>query len=75
MLWKLNFIIIWVLNLITEFWAEGRKQKHFLKAGTLDNQERHIALEMSTSRTAHTKRGGESTPAKQYQGKAWATKT
>jgi hypothetical protein len=33
--------------------------KHFVKAGTLDDQERHLALEMSTSRMAHTERERE----------------
>jgi hypothetical protein len=42
---------------------------------TLIDQERHLALEMPTSRTAHADRGRESTPPKQRQGKAWATKT
>jgi hypothetical protein len=41
-----------------------------MEAKTLDNQERHLALEMLTSETAHIGREGENTPAKQYQGKA-----
>jgi hypothetical protein len=41
---------------------------------TLDDREWHLALEMPTSRTAHVERERESTPAKQHQGKAWATK-
>jgi hypothetical protein len=41
-----------------------------VEAGTLDEQERHLALEMPTSRTAHVKRERESTPAKEYQDKA-----
>jgi hypothetical protein len=41
-----------------------------MEAGSLDDQERHIALEMLTLRTAHTNRERENTPAKQYQGKA-----
>jgi hypothetical protein len=36
----------------------------------LDDQERHFALEMPTSRTAHAERERENTPVKQYQGKA-----
>jgi hypothetical protein len=34
MLWKLNFITIWVSNSITEFWAEGREQKQFVEVIT-----------------------------------------
>jgi hypothetical protein len=45
-----------------------------MEGGTLDDQERHLALEMSTSRTAHAKRERESTPAKQHQGQARTTK-
>jgi hypothetical protein len=30
--------------------------KHFLEAGALDNQERHLALKMSALRMAHAKR-------------------
>jgi hypothetical protein len=41
---------------------------------TLDGQERQHALEVLTSETAHTMRERENTPAKQQQGKAWATK-
>jgi hypothetical protein len=39
-----------------------------MEAGTIDDQEWHLALEMPTSRTAHVER--ENTPAKQHQGKA-----
>jgi hypothetical protein len=42
--------------------------------GTLNDQEQHHALEMSTSRMTHAERGRESTPAKQHQGNAGATK-
>jgi hypothetical protein len=42
----------------------------FAEAKTLDDQERHLALEMLTSRTAHAERERESTPAKQHQRKA-----
>jgi hypothetical protein len=41
---------------------------------TLDDRERHLILEMSTSRTMHTERERESTHAKQHQDKARATK-
>jgi hypothetical protein len=54
MLWKLNFIIIYVLNLITEIWVEDREYKYFVEAGSLDDQERHLTLEMPTLRMAHT---------------------
>jgi hypothetical protein len=40
-----------------------------MEAKTLDGQERHFALEMSTSETAQTGRKRENTPAKQHQGK------
>jgi hypothetical protein len=52
--------------LITEFRAEDKKYKHFTEVGTLNNQEQQLALEMLTSRTAHTERERESTPAKQH---------
>jgi hypothetical protein len=41
---------------------------------TLDDWEVHLTLEMLTSRMAHADRERENTPAKQHQGKAWATK-
>jgi hypothetical protein len=40
-----------------------------MEAGTLDDQERHLALEMPTSRMAHIEMERVSTPEKQYQGK------
>jgi hypothetical protein len=70
MLWKLNFINSLVLNLITEFWAEDREWKHFPKVGTLNDQKRHLALEIPTLRMAHTESKREITPTKQHQGKA-----
>jgi hypothetical protein len=42
--------------------------KMFVEAKTLDDQERHIALEMPTSKTAHAEREREHT-YKQHQGK------
>jgi hypothetical protein len=39
----------------------------------LDDWERHVVLEMPTSRMAHADRERE-TPTKKHQGKAWATK-
>jgi hypothetical protein len=41
-----------------------------MEAGTLDNQERHLTLEMPTSRTAHVERKRENIPAKQHQDKS-----
>jgi hypothetical protein len=35
-----------------------------MEAETLDDQERHLALEMPTLRTSHAEREGENTPAK-----------
>jgi hypothetical protein len=45
-----------------------------METKTLDDRERHLALEMPTSKMAHVGRERENTPAKQYQGKAEATK-
>jgi hypothetical protein len=56
MIWKLNFITIWVLNLITKFWAEDREINKFVDVKTLDDQERHLTLEMMTLEMAHTRR-------------------
>jgi hypothetical protein len=48
----------------------GRENKlDFAEAKTLDGLEWHLALEMPTSRTAHTERERENTPAKQHQAK------
>jgi hypothetical protein len=41
-----------------------------MEAKTLDDPERHLALEMLTTRMAHADRERENTPAKQHQGKA-----
>jgi hypothetical protein len=46
----------------------------FVEAGILDDQEHHLALEMSISKMAHVERERERAPAKQHQGKARATK-
>jgi multidrug resistance efflux pump len=54
--------------------SERYEIKTFSEVGTLDDQEWHLALEMPTSRMAHAERERESTPAKQHQGKARATK-
>jgi hypothetical protein len=74
MLLKLNFITVCVFEFDYRVWAEDREWKYFAEAGTLDDQERHLALEMLTSRMANAERERESTPVKQHQGKAWATK-
>jgi hypothetical protein len=74
MLSKLNFIIILVSNSIIEFWAEGRDWKQFAEEKTLDDQERHLALEIPTSEMDYARRERENTPAKQHQAKAWAIK-
>jgi hypothetical protein len=39
--------------------------KMFAEVKTLDDREWHLALEIPTSRTAHTKRKRENTPIKQ----------
>jgi hypothetical protein len=57
MLWKLNFITIWVLDSITEF-ERKMENKNILRKRSLIDQERHIALEIPTSEMAHTGRGG-----------------
>jgi hypothetical protein len=46
------------------------ENKNICKSKTLVDQERHLTLEMPTSRMAHAKRERESTPVKQHQGKA-----
>jgi hypothetical protein len=73
MLWKLNFITIWVSNLITEFWAED-ENKIDLRKQSLIHKEWHLAVEVPTSVMAHAERERENTPTKQQQGKTWATK-
>jgi hypothetical protein len=65
MLWKLNFITILVLNSITKFERKIENKNNLWKR-TLDDQERHLALEMPTSETTHAGRERENTPAKQY---------
>jgi hypothetical protein len=56
MLWKLNFITIWVSDSITEFECKMENKNILWK--------RDHALEMPTSRTAHAERERENTPAK-----------
>jgi hypothetical protein len=72
---KLNFITIWVSNLITEFEQKITNQRDLWKWPHID-QEFHLALEMPTLEMAHVEREREreDTPAKQHQYKAWATK-
>jgi hypothetical protein len=60
-------------------WLQSFEQKIenkniFAEVKTLDDHEWHLALDMLTSRTAHSDSKRENTPAKQYQGKDWATK-
>jgi hypothetical protein len=56
------------------FPAQKIWNKTFVEAESLNDQERHLALEMPTLRMAHVDRERENTHAKQHQGKAWATK-
>jgi hypothetical protein len=77
MLWKLNFIIIWVLNSIIEFERkitnkrDLRKQNHsMIKNDTLPYRCQPQKWLTSEER----ERERENTPVKQQQGKAWATK-
>jgi hypothetical protein len=63
-----------------EFWIwlqsfnQKIENKNICESETLVDRERHLTLEMSTSRMAHANRERENTPIKQQQGKAWATK-
>jgi hypothetical protein len=72
MLWKLNIITNWVLSLIAEF-EQKIENKNDLWKRALNEREQHFSLKVLTSETAHTGRERENTPAKLYQGKAWAT--
>jgi hypothetical protein len=45
------------------------ENKNNLRKISLNEQECHIALEMSTSETAHVESERENTPTKQYQDK------
>jgi hypothetical protein len=60
MLWKLNFITIWVLNSIIEFWAED-KHKTDLRKQSLIDQEWHLTLDVPTSEPLHAGRERERT--------------
>jgi hypothetical protein len=55
---------------LQSFKRKIEEKKHFAEAGTLDESGWHLALEMPTSRTAHTERERESTTVKQHQGKS-----
>jgi hypothetical protein len=66
---KLNFITNLVLNSITEFERKIENKTIFVEVGTLDDQERHLALEMPTSRMTHAKRERENTPANNIKSK------
>jgi hypothetical protein len=68
MLWKLNFITIWVSNSITEF-EQKMENKNNLRKWSLIDQEQHLALEMSTSEAAHVGRERGKHTCKQHQGK------
>jgi hypothetical protein len=68
MLWKLNFITIWVSNSITEF-EQKMENKNNLRKWSLIDQEQHLALEMSTSEAAHAGRERGKHTCKQHQGK------
>jgi hypothetical protein len=49
----------------------GRKGiKMICRIETLDDQERHLTLEIPISEMAHDRRERDNTPAKQYQDKA-----
>jgi hypothetical protein len=63
MILKLDFITIYVLNLIIEF-ERQIENKYNLRKRTLDDQERHLALEMLTSRMTHDERERENTHGK-----------
>jgi hypothetical protein len=54
------------LNSIIEFQAEERIKYIFVEAKTLDDRERHPALEMLTSRTAHADRERERERERRY---------
>jgi hypothetical protein len=41
----------------------------FVEAKSLDDRERHPAIEMPISKTTHADREREKTPVKQHQGK------
>jgi hypothetical protein len=58
MLWKLNFITIWVFKFNYRVWAE-EKIKYILWKWTLHGLERYLVLEMLTLRTAHAERDKE----------------
>jgi hypothetical protein len=56
--------------LITVFEAERENKNIFVEAKTLDDRERHLALEMPTSRMDQADRERENLPTKQHQGSA-----
>jgi hypothetical protein len=53
-----------------QIFCKGLKIKNDLQKRQLDEQERHLVIEMSTSEMTHVGGERESTPVKQYQGKA-----
>jgi hypothetical protein len=66
MIWRLNFITITisVSNSVIEFQAEERIKYIFMEVKTLNDRERHPALEMPTSRMAHGDRERHNVSAK-----------
>jgi hypothetical protein len=73
MLWKLNFITIWVWIWVQSFEQKIKNKIHLRKRSLID-QEWHLALKVLASEMAHAEREGGNTPAIQQQGKTWATK-
>jgi hypothetical protein len=62
MLWKLNYITIWVSTSITEFERKIEEKNYGSKS--LIDQEWHLALEVLTLEAAHAEREREKTPTK-----------
>jgi hypothetical protein len=60
MLWKLNFITNWVSNSIVEF-ERKIENKYDLRKRSLNDQERRLALQLSTTEMAHIRRERERT--------------
>jgi hypothetical protein len=73
MLWKLNFITIWVWIWVQSF-EQKIKNKIPLRKRSLIDQERHLALKVLASEMAQAERERGNTPAIQQQSKTWATK-
>jgi hypothetical protein len=73
MLWKLNFITIWVFEFDYRVLSERENKIHFVEANTplsiMTPCRRDADLKNSSRRY-----GERDTPTKQHQGKVWATK-